>query len=92
MNNTESNLSGNTRKIPDLQKQIDKTFHTPKMQLVGQMAGPAAFIFGMFVLGVSLLRPNMGAGIFFVLLPLHLSRFSYIYLILQIRKYPFRMT
>ena len=30
---TESNQPEKPRKIPDLQKQIDKTFHTAKMQL-----------------------------------------------------------
>ena len=50
------------RKMPDLQKQIDKAFHTAKIQ----MAAPVTMIFGIFLLGVILIvLQNTRAGIAF---------------------------
>ena len=76
---TENKLSEKPREIPNLQKQIDKTFHTAKIQL----AAPVTMIFGLFVLGVILIfRQNLGAGITFciiaiALIPLFVYLFNF---------------
>ena len=48
---TESKPSEKPREIPDLQKQIDKAFHTAKMQ----MAAPVVIVIGVFLSGVVML-------------------------------------
>ena len=61
----ESTPPEKPRKMPDLQKQIDKNFHIAKMQL----AGPITFVFGMFVLGViQIFRQNTRTGIVFCII------------------------